>query len=238
MRAASIPFWAICTLLLVASPSVTFAAEQKLAVEGEAEGKGKIELPTPNQLRILIRSTIVALDHANGTGNYTVLRDLGAPGFQRANSSARLAELFAPLRQQKINLGPVLLIEPKLVKPPSLNEQGHLRVTGFFPSNPLQVQFDLAYERVEDNWSLFGVAVSVAPSKVANGKTQEAKPQKAVAKQQKQKQIKAGAAGSDRPAKVEAAAQVQPKPVDAAPFQAAPPAQEKSDDGADWNPFR
>jgi hypothetical protein len=33
-----------------------------------------------NGVLILIRSTILALDQANKTGNYTVLRDLGAPG--------------------------------------------------------------------------------------------------------------------------------------------------------------
>jgi hypothetical protein len=34
-----------------------------------------------NGVLILIRSTLLALHHANQTGNYTVLRDLGAPGF-------------------------------------------------------------------------------------------------------------------------------------------------------------
>lgn len=198
IRPASTAFWTIFALLLLCAPSFTLTAEQKLAVE---PAKEQSSLPTPNQIRILIRSAIIALDHANLTGNYTVLRDLGAPGFQRANSAARLSELFATLGQQKFSLGPVLLIEPKLVKPPSLNEQGHLRVTGFFPSTPLQVQFDLAFERVEEDWKLFGIAVSVAPSKVANGNAQEAKPQKAVANSQRPKQIKAGSSPSDRPAK-------------------------------------
>src|SRR5262249_31522767 len=33
-----------------------------------------------NGVLILVRSTLLALDHANKTGNYTVLRDLAAPG--------------------------------------------------------------------------------------------------------------------------------------------------------------
>jgi hypothetical protein len=36
-----------------------------------------------NGVLILVRSTILALDQANKTGNYTVLRDLGAPGSRR-----------------------------------------------------------------------------------------------------------------------------------------------------------
>ena len=51
----------------------------------------------------MIRSTLLALDHANKTGNYTVLRDLGAPGFQ-ANTEARLAEIFAAQRKDNIDL--------------------------------------------------------------------------------------------------------------------------------------
>jgi hypothetical protein len=40
---------------------------------------------------ILIRQTLLALDQANKTGNYTVLRDLGSPDFQ-ANTAAGLAD--------------------------------------------------------------------------------------------------------------------------------------------------
>src|SRR5262245_31888431 len=59
--------------------------------------------PTPapidrNGVLILIRSTLLALDQANKTGNYTVLRDLGSPAFQ-VNTAARLAEIFVPQRK-------------------------------------------------------------------------------------------------------------------------------------------
>src|SRR6516225_2512267 len=46
-----------------------------------------------NGVLILIRQSLLALDQANKTGNYTVLRDLGSPAFQ-ANSAA-----FRNLRQ-------------------------------------------------------------------------------------------------------------------------------------------
>ncbi|MES2198498.1 MAG: hypothetical protein V4517_29095, partial [Pseudomonadota bacterium] len=34
-----------------------------------------------NGVLILIRSALIALDQGNKTGNYTVLREIGAPGF-------------------------------------------------------------------------------------------------------------------------------------------------------------
>src|SRR4051812_17480640 len=60
----------------------------------------------PDQLELskLIWSTILAVDHANRSGNYSVLRDLGAQGFQINNDAAKLAEIFAGLRSQRIDL--------------------------------------------------------------------------------------------------------------------------------------
>lgn len=49
--------------------------------------------PVPDQLELskLIWSTILAVDHANKSGNYSVLRDMSAQGFQISNDPARLA---------------------------------------------------------------------------------------------------------------------------------------------------
>ena len=43
----------------------------------------------------LIRSSLLALHHANVTGNYTVLRDLSAPSFRSRNTAADLSGSFA-----------------------------------------------------------------------------------------------------------------------------------------------
>lgn len=51
-----------------------------------------------NNIVFLVRSTLLALHHANETGNYSVLREMSAPGFQSANNPARLTEIFEPAR--------------------------------------------------------------------------------------------------------------------------------------------
>ena len=40
-----------------------------------------------NGVLILIRSSLLALDQANKTGNYSVLRDIGAPGGRRGTDA-------------------------------------------------------------------------------------------------------------------------------------------------------
>lgn len=110
----------------------------------------------------MIRTTIIALNQANATGNYSVLRDLAAPGFQEANNPARLAEIFAQVRGRNLDLSPILFFEPKLVRPPAIQANGHLRLSGYFETLPERVSFDLAFERSEKDWKLFGIAIEVA----------------------------------------------------------------------------
>ena len=89
-------------------------------------------IPSPIELLNLIRTTLLALNQANLTGNYTVLRDLGAPDFQRSNNASVLADTFRDLRVRRIDLSPVATINPKLVREPSIDAKGLLRLTGFF----------------------------------------------------------------------------------------------------------
>jgi hypothetical protein len=112
-----------------------------------------------NGVLILIRETLLALDQANKTGNYTVLRDLGAPEFQ-ANSAARLAEIFAQQRKDNIDLSGVAVIEPQLTLLPQIEANGLMHMAGFFPSVPTQVNFELAYAPVGGRWRLFALSVS------------------------------------------------------------------------------
>jgi len=112
-----------------------------------------------NGVLILIRETLLALDQANKTGNYTVLRDLGSADFQ-VNSAARLAEIFAQQRHDNVDLSGVAVIDPQLTLLPQIEANGMMRMAGFFPSVPTQVNFELLYAPVGGRWRLFGLSVS------------------------------------------------------------------------------
>jgi hypothetical protein len=113
-----------------------------------------------NGVMILIRSSLLALDQANKTGNYTVLRDLGAPGFQ-SNTAAHLGEIFAKLRNDNLDLSGVAVIDPQLSLLPQIEANGLMHMAGFFPSVPTQVNFDLAFAPLNGQWRLFGISVSI-----------------------------------------------------------------------------
>ena len=132
-----------------------------------------------NGVLILIRSSLLALDQANKTGNYTVLRDIGAPGFQ-SNTAARLGEIFAKLRGDNLDLSGVAVIDPQLNLLPQIEPNGLMHMAGFFPSVPTQVNFDLSFAPVNGQWRLFGISVSIGQS----GPAAPAPPEPPVAQKQ------------------------------------------------------
>ncbi len=115
------------------------------------------------RLVLMVRNAIIALNQANLTGNYSVLRDLGTPNFQQTNSQARLAEAFTTLRARKLDISPVMFFTPKFVSAPAMQDGQVLRATGFFPTTPEQVNFDLAIQLSGEQWALAAIAVNVTP---------------------------------------------------------------------------
>jgi hypothetical protein len=122
----------------------------------------------PDSLTVakLVWSTMAAVDHANATGNYSVLRDLGAPSFQTNNNAANLAGVFQAIRNQRLDLSNTLLVTPTFDIGPVV-EGGLLRMRGVFPLRPTGIAFDLLYQSVSGRWALFGIALvpvaNVAP---------------------------------------------------------------------------
>ncbi len=144
-----------------------------LLLAGAWPGQAQTPAPNPapakpaqidrNGVLMLVRSTLLALDQANKTGNYTVLRDLGAPVFQ-SNTAARLAEIFAAQRRDNVDLSGVAVIEPQLNLLPQIESNGMMRMAGFFPSVPTQVNFELTFAPINSQWRLFGITVNLGSS--------------------------------------------------------------------------
>ena len=164
---------AVTTSAQQTPPQPHQAAEQQTAKPANIDRNGVL---------MLIRSTLLALDQANKTGNYTVLRDLGAPGFQ-VNTAAKLAEIFAKQRGEKLDLSGVAVIDPQLSLLPQIEPNGLLHMAGFFPSVPSQVNFELLFAPVDGQWRVFGVSLSVGQSAPVAPATPEPPAAKAVVSQ-------------------------------------------------------
>lgn len=150
MRFAPILFLTLAFLLSPGQPVRAQTAEPPVSSQ-----------PVPGGLELskLIWTTMAAIDHANQSGNYSVLRDNAAPGFQILNNPARLSEIFAGLRASRIDLSNTLLLAPSYSAPPGVVEKDVIRVRGAFGLRPTAITFNLYYQWVQGKWRLYGVAI-------------------------------------------------------------------------------
>lgn len=116
---------------------------------------------------ILIKTSVIAVNHANRTGDYSVLYALAAPGFRERNSEAELEKSFARLRESDLDLGPVILYKPKFTSRPGITPDGFLRLRGYFATRPVQVNFDLMFQAVGGEWRLNGIGLHPSKSSAA-----------------------------------------------------------------------
>jgi len=108
---------------------------------------------------------MVTLNDALQTGNFTVLHDIGAPSFREANSAARLSQEFADLASRGVDLSATAIIAPQITETPTLDQQKAMfHVKGYFPGQPVQIDFDVLYQAVGGQWRLFGLAVQPVTS--------------------------------------------------------------------------
>ncbi len=128
---------------------------------------------TTEQALYLIRSTLLTLNDANRSGNYTVLRDLAAPDFQARNTAADLSQSFSDLRRRNFDLYGAALLAPQLTAVPTRDQRGFLHLTGFFPTRPQQINFDLMFADVTNQWRLFGIAITT-PRRAGGGEVTKA----------------------------------------------------------------
>lgn len=117
--------------------------------------------PTPSQLELskMIWSTMAAVDHANRSGNYSVLRDISAQGFQINNNAAQLSEVFKGIREARIDLSNALLIPPTYNQAPQMLREDVFRVQGFFQLRPIALSFDMYFQWEQGRWKLFGIDI-------------------------------------------------------------------------------
>ena len=132
--------------------------------------------PHAQQHVFLVRSTLMALNDANRSGNYSVLRDLAGPRFRQRNSAESLAAVFAAFRRAGIDLSPAGMTLPTLDSvtmdgdgaadsPRALNLRG--RVPGATSSAAPAIRFAMAFEPVEGHWRLLTLSVGIEPARLA-----------------------------------------------------------------------
>lgn len=157
-------FTAIISLFVFCSIAQSQSAATNSQVKTIAKQQNKPAQIDKNGLLLLVREVLFALDLSNKSGNYTILREISAPGFAAANDAARLSQLFRNLREKNADLSGVLVYEPQLTLMPEITKDGLMRFAGYFPSASNQIKFEMIFAPVNGQWKIFGLAADLAPA--------------------------------------------------------------------------
>jgi hypothetical protein len=149
--------------LLIAAAAAVPAAAQVRPAPARAAAAPNLPVPDERTALKMLYGIMAAVDQANRTGNYSVLRDLGTPAFQANNDQTALAAAFAGLRRQKADISETLMATPVWeISPRPISPTG-LRMRGAFPLRPQAIGFDLlfAWDR---GWRLDSIAMRAVPA--------------------------------------------------------------------------
>src|SRR5437870_3771185 len=83
--------------LIAATMALLAAAWTTCFMPRPAQAQAPPRGPQLDIQTMLVKNALTAANHANITGNYTVLRDLGTSAFRQRNSAAQLAATFENL---------------------------------------------------------------------------------------------------------------------------------------------
>jgi hypothetical protein len=117
------------------------------------------------QAAFLVRSTLMALNDANRSGNYSVLRDLAGPRFQERNSVLRLREVFHAFREAGVDLSPAGMMPSSLSRMETRANDGIMTLEGALPmgdENARQrLRFAMEFEPIAGHWRLLTLSVGI-----------------------------------------------------------------------------
>jgi hypothetical protein len=160
LRAPAGSLFVLLALAMACAPATVFAQAANAPMAPPQSSR-----PVPGDLELvkLIWSTMAMVDHANRSGNYSVLRDNSSTGFQINNNPAQLGQIFASLRTSRIDLSNTLLLAPTYAAAPQMIQPDVFRVRGVFGLRPSPIAFDFVFQWEQGIWKLYGISIEPQP---------------------------------------------------------------------------
>jgi hypothetical protein len=130
-----------------------------LGSPAQAEG----QIPGALERELLIKTSLLTLNDANVTGNYTVLHAKLAKPFQEQFSPDRLKQAFKTFADQKVDWGVVATKSPIEIGAAQIDQHGRLVLRGHFDTSPNRVTYALDFIPSEGEWKPVQINVKVKP---------------------------------------------------------------------------
>ncbi|MGV0959324.1 MAG: hypothetical protein ACOYB1_05750 [Limnohabitans sp.] len=102
----------------------------------------------------VLRSTVLAANQGNLSGDYSQLYAQLSPSVQSKVRPDQLAQALKGFRDRSIDLSDVANLDPVLFRAPWEDAQGLTNLTGYFPTKPLAVRFVMALRQMAEGWRI------------------------------------------------------------------------------------
>jgi hypothetical protein len=130
-----------------------------LLVASAAQAQNKV--PSDLALEALVKSSLLSLNDANVTGNYSVLHAKLSKPFREQFPPERLKETFREFSQSNADFDVIAAMKPAYVPPPLVDGDGKLVVKGGFPTEPSRLLFELEFIPSDGEWKLIRIHVKL-----------------------------------------------------------------------------
>jgi len=140
------------------------AAALTLALLG-APALAQNVVPSPELQETIIKSALLTFNDANVTGNYAVMHAKLSKRSRDQITPAKLAEVFKAWRDRHIFIYLIAAKAPIASEPPKFDNDGQLRLKGYFDANGKQVVYDLGFFLEDGAWKVATINPSVRDSK-------------------------------------------------------------------------
>ena len=131
------------------------------ASPSSAEGTPK-PMPNDDELQRLTTSTLMELDRAVQAEDFTSFHKSLAEIWKAEITINELDTAFRSFIVDQASIGGIKDVSPVFDEPPAINKQDILALSGYFPTTPLRVMFELNYVYEDPDWKLIGIALNLA----------------------------------------------------------------------------
>jgi hypothetical protein len=122
------------------------------------------KIPAPLAQEVLIKTSLLTLNDANVTGNYTVLHAKLAKPVREQFNPDKLKQAFKEFADQKIDFEIVAAKAPIATKDARIDERGALQLRGYFDAAPSRVTYELDFIPSEGEWKPLKLNVDFKPA--------------------------------------------------------------------------
>jgi hypothetical protein len=124
-------------------------------------------IPNPTAQEVLIKTSLLTLNDAIVSGNYTVLHAKLAKPFREQFDPDRLKQAFKSFADQKIDMAAVSAAPPIATDDARIDDRGALLLRGRFDVDRSRLVYELDFLPSEGEWKPIGLHVSVKPVKTS-----------------------------------------------------------------------